>query len=705
MSVNKIVLPRENLYNAVNNAISELEEYLSVYNPLEIIASISKRIAAFSFQDYADSEDMLWFPLIEYLMSLALAKPMPISPKKIDNATIEAVLGHWMQLKNSFSLYFGSEYASGKDRTKAEIRFKLILDYFSVRAKAYLPHVQKTFLELFGPHKDHLVNTLGFSSENFNDFILHTETEIVSAIQDEMDAIESLKGLHSRFSEWIKNQDVQGESPEDIMKLFIEANPDLESQQKQVNQLSNRQAYDGFEIRPQSESHKKILNLISCTFEDNSAFLEPKKWRGWPTNDTIISERPIIKVEEDYYLLNFSMLARNRMGIMANLLEQYSPDYYQNRYLPTRDRYVEDTTLNLLQKLLPDSSMYANLYYYVEEDGTRKRVELDGLALYDDCLLLIEVKAGMLPLPAKRGSIKGLKSKVNDILKKGHSQAIRTLDYIQSSSKVDFFDEKDALIVSVEGVGFRHQYLILVTLEPLFVLTSHLSSAEKLGLLSGEKWPWAVYINDLRVLADMIDHPTVFLHYLNRRIELNDHPSINTYDELDYFSYYLRTGLYFSQDILDQHDIIIIAPSTIELDEYYHELSKKGVAKTKPSVKMDPTFKTLIDRLEMEMPVHFTSACFHLLNCDDETRSKIAEVVQDCERRYNTDAKSKSVALRINGTGLLFGCMKKISDHEQSINAWGNKWLGTMNVNYVTIICWSPPFESGEIRIFLFEKD
>jgi hypothetical protein len=702
--MNKIMPPRENFYDAVNVAIYELEEILSLYNPLEIIANISKHTAAFSFQDHADSEDMLWYPLIEYLMSLALTKPIPKSPKAMDNVTNDEVLGYWRQLKNNFSSYFGSEYASEKGRTEAAIRFKLILDYFSVRGKAYLPHVETTFLGLFRQHNDHLVNTLGFSAENFNEFILYAKREIISAIQGEVDALNSLKELYNRFSEWMKDQDTQGEAPEAIMKRFIEENPDLKSKQEHVNQLSKIPAYDAFEIRPQSKLHKKILNAISCSFEDNIAFLEPKKWRGWPTNDTIVSERPIIRVEEDYYLLSFAMLARNRIEIMESLLEQYSPDYYQSRYLPTRDRYVEDTSLDLIQKLLPDSSTYANLYYYVEEDGTRKRVELDGLVLYDDCLLLIEAKAGMLPLPAKRGSIKGLKSKVEDILKKGHSQAIRALDYIQSSSKVDFFDEKDALIVSVEGDRFRHQYLILVTLEPLFVLTSHLSSAEELGLLSGEKWPWSVYINDLRIITDMIDHPSVFLHYLNRRIELNDYPAVETYDELDYFLHYLRTGLYFSQDELKQHDIIIIVPSTVELDEYYNELSKNDVAKTKPSMKMDPTFETLLGRLEMDRPVHFSSACFHLLNCDDETRSQISEQIRKCEQRFNNDEEVKSVALRINGTGLLLGCMVDIDHRDDLVKNWAAKWLDEMDVTHVTVVLWSPPIESGSISLFEFYR-
>ncbi|MCF2138400.1 MAG: hypothetical protein K9W43_14305, partial [Candidatus Thorarchaeota archaeon] len=234
-----------------------------------------------------------------------------------------------------------------------------------------------------------------------------------------------------------------------------------------------------------------ILKAISCSFGNNNAFIGYEKWRGWPTNDTIISERPIIKVGETYYIFSPTMLIRNRVEIIEALLEQYSPDYYQKQYLPARDSYVENTALNLFQNLLPNSSIYKNLFYYIGKDKS-KRVELDGLILYDDCLLLIEAKAGMLPQPARRGSIKGLKHKAKHILREAHSQALRALDYIQSSSKVRFVDRNGNHIASVERDRFKHIYLIIVTFEPMFVLTSHLSSVKRLGLLAGENWPWAV---------------------------------------------------------------------------------------------------------------------------------------------------------------------------------------------------------------------
>jgi hypothetical protein len=601
-----------------------------------------------------------------------------------------------------FTAYFGSEYVAAGGGTAAEIRFKLILDYFGVRKKAYQIHVEKTFTELFRPHRSHIIDKLGFSPEDFSEFIRFVETEITVALQNELDALDSLSELHSRFSKWIRNQDVEGKSKENIMNHFLKQNPDLRSQKRKVSQFSELRIYDVFEIKAQNGVQKKILDAISCSFEENNIFLKPDKWRAWPINDTIISERPIIRAEERYYLPHFELLANSRIVIMEGLLEKHSPEYYQHQYHPTRDRYVEDTAIDLIQNLIPDSSLYSNLYYHIEEDGEVKPVELDGLVLFDDCLLLIEAKAGMLPLPARRGAIRGLKSKVKEILKKGHGQACRALDYIDSSKKADFFDEEGNLIVSVSGARFSHEYLILVTLEPLFVLTSHLSSAKRLGLLSGNKWPWAVYINDLRVLADIIDSPSVFLHYLNRRIELSSESAIEAHDELDYLMYYLHTGLYFSEKDFEQADKIVIVPNTVELDEYYFDIWKKGAAKTKPSMKMDSLFESLIRSLEAEMPDHFTSACFHLLDCDEETRSEISKQIKHCEERQNAEKRPASVAFRINGTALLLACMEDITHRKELVTKWARRWLREMDVSQITVLLWKPKIQNGLLKLFTF---
>jgi len=55
-------------------------------------------------------------------------------------------------------------------------------------------------------------------------------------------------------------------------------------------------------------------------------------------------------------------------------------------------------------------------------------------------------------------------------------------------------------------------------------------------------------LNALRVIAEMTTHPTVFLHYLVRRLEVNSYEAITVSDELDLFGHFLARGLYFRED-------------------------------------------------------------------------------------------------------------------------------------------------------------
>lgn len=697
-------ISRDSLYKAVNATIRELEEYLVVYDPLEIIGNIAHRILGLNPEEHAESDEVLWYPLIDYIMSLALAAPLRESRKHVDKETMEAILLLWQRLKSVFCLYFGTEYTPGENWTEAEVRFRLILDYFGVRGKGYSHHLEETFLGLFEQHRNHLTDILGFSAEDLNEFVHYAEAQVISSVKNEVESLESLLEIYGRFSEWMKPGNLPSESRESTMKLFFEQNPQLRSHKERISNISKTQPQHAFKISARNDLQDRILDAISCSFGDNSAFLEPEKWRGWPTNDTIVNERPVIKFSDEYYLFNPAMLTWYRVEILERLLRERSEDYYNNRYLPFRDRYIEKTALDLLRVLLPDSETYTDLYYHVEKDNKRKWVELDGLILYDDCLLLVEAKAGILPPPARRGSIMGLKDNVKHILSKGHSQATRALEYIHSAPKAEFFDEKGSPVVSVERGRFKHIYLILVTFEPMFALSSHLSSAKKLGLLPGERWPWAVYINDLRILTDIITHPTLFLHYLKRRIRLNDYPQVQTHNEIDYFEFYLHTGLYFSKDSLEEYDKIIVIPSTTEIDTYYRQFHEEGVSATKPVMKMEQAFEILLARLETERPVHFTSACFHLLNCDDETRSHISRAIRSCEERFHADEKPKSAAFRIDGTGLLLGCFDNVDGRDALAENWANKWLNQMNVDYVTVLLWTPPIHQSPIRLFEFRN-
>ncbi|MFW9804318.1 MAG: hypothetical protein ACFFFC_16800 [Candidatus Thorarchaeota archaeon] len=692
---------------SVADTIHQLEEILAEYDPLHLISIVSKINLVKNPETFSESADIHSEPLVEYLMSLALSKSYPTSPKVPTGRVVQNVLDLWTDLSSNLVSHFGSELLdAGNDSIEAQIRFKLILDYHLVRGAAYASHIEQTFLELFEGHSSHLLETIGFSAQELHDFLQFSEEQISLGINQEFDAFRDLfMKSFEPFIEMIKDGTREDANIVDFMKRIKTENPELTEDQSKIGQfLETYGSYEVFEIAPRNQTYTTILESLSCEFGDNEDFLKPDKWRAWPTNDTILSERPIIKFGGRYYLFHLPLLSRTRISLLENILESNTPRYYNDRYLPSRDRYVEKQALELIKTLLPTPKTYSNLYYYVKEDGQEKRVELDGLILFDDCLLIIESKAGLLPRSARRGSIRRLKDNLKDNLKKAHSQASRAFSYIRSHPVVPFLDENGAEVVSVEREQFKDIFLVLVNFEPLYVLSSHLSSAKQLDLLVGKEWPWFVYLNDLRVIAEILDCPSLFLHYLKRRIRLNDHSQVVAFDELDYFMYYLKTGLYFTKEELVQADLLVVSAYTYELDAYYSWLRGERSEVAKPKMHIHPTLQLLISRLETEKPRHFVSACLHLLNGGEETRTAIAEGIKICEMRFKKEKKLNSISLRINGTGLLLGCMKNIAKNKSIIDNWGNKWLRDMDVDRATVICWEPPIKKGKIRVFLFSK-
>ncbi|MCF2138401.1 MAG: hypothetical protein K9W43_14310, partial [Candidatus Thorarchaeota archaeon] len=240
-----MIRPREETYTAVNDAIREIEKYLEEYNPLQIIAFISRHVVTLSLDEHTESEDMLWYPLIEYVMSLSLSKPFPTSPKNVDTATINEILDVWKQLVKNFVLYFSNEHINGneeeEEKTEASIRFKLILDYFAIRGKAYPPHVEKTFCDLFEPHRNHLIEKIGFSAGDFNDFIRYIEIEVISRFQAEVDMFKSTQETYYHFTKWLNGQDIGGESFDESIKRYGEENPELLSQLEMMKHILEAQ--------------------------------------------------------------------------------------------------------------------------------------------------------------------------------------------------------------------------------------------------------------------------------------------------------------------------------------------------------------------------------------------------------------------------------------------------------------------------------
>jgi hypothetical protein len=343
------------------------------------------------------------------------------------------------------------------------------------------------------------------------------------------------------------------------------------------------------------------------------------------------------------------------------------------------------------------------LYYDCVDAGQVKRAEVDGLFLFDDTLLIVEAKASKFSDEARRGAIKSLKSDLDAIIDKAYQQGNRVLELVRSEKDVPFFDVAGKEVVRLRLSRFARAFLVSVSLEKLSSLSTSLFALRSLGLIQGREWPWSVALNDLRVIAEITDHPTTFLHYLTRRVACSGFEQLTASDELDMFAHYMQRGLFFENDEQFKNaDLYMIASHTDDIDRYYE--FQQGLRKEapKPRIRMLPRFEQLISTLEAARPSNFVTACLALLDFDDSTRSKIAEQIDAIEEAERME-RTRIIALPFNGRGdvLILGNGNVNTPDENRFLPRCYKTLEQHGLASATVIIWFPPLTRKRIKVFL----
>jgi hypothetical protein len=276
------------------------------------------------------------------------------------------------------------------------------------------------------------------------------------------------------------------------------------------------------------------------------------------------------------------------------------------------------------------------LTYSVVENGEQKTAELDGMIQFDRTLLLIESKAGALTDSARRGGRERIKSNIKELLGKAHRQALRARDYIEGTVEPKFF-AADGSEIPFDKRRFARIFLASTTLDPLDVYNTALHEVVSAGLLEEKHLPWAVSLDILRVIAEMNEFPTQLIHYLTRRLRINEFKKFYAGDELDWFGLYLSRGLYFDKDerFNEATHVVFDGSFSADFDAYY--FYKEG-QRTKPTKKPVQPMPKLLRRIIVELdarkePDGHSEAIIRLLNWDDEGREQLVKGIGEIRKR------------------------------------------------------------------------
>jgi hypothetical protein len=311
--------------------------------------------------------------------------------------------------------------------------------------------------------------------------------------------------------------------------------------------------------------------------------------------------------------------------------------------------------------MLPGCQPFHNLHYDLQNEAQSKRGEVDGLVLYDDALIVIETKAGKFSDEAKRGATKRLQHDAKELLDEAFAQGKRLLSTIRGTPEVVLSDKHGREVTRLRRADFRHQFIIAVSFQALSMLQTSLGAVKKLGLIQGNEWPWAVSLSDLRVISELTDHPSTFIHYLIRRIQANNVKELTTRDELDLFGFYRAGQLFFPPGEKRDYTMLLVTGFTAEIDAYYDGLVGWRPKVPKPIQPFLSRIAELLATLEQQRPRHFLSACLGLLDGDTKTAKEMNSGLEHLQSVFVSRRRPQAMIISFDKPRqmLVIGCSNK----------------------------------------------
>ena len=287
---------------------------------------------------------------------------------------------------------------------------------------------------------------------------------------------------------------------------------------------------------------KKCLNAFSCSFGDQlQEFADP-------SSDNIVNFKPIVKLDDHAFFVLKHELDRNLAQMLEFLLEeekQKTPSVW-NKFCDLRSKYVESSVYRILSKMFPNQ-IFRNAHFLYKD----REYETDLLVIHENKILVIESRSGGFPASAMRGSMRSLKRRMSALVQKPMLQATNVRDYIMSRSKAILWEDKPRTkaLVEIESTQNYKFLVISVTLVHLGGLAANLRNIDAFQFFKNDEYPWLIYLYDLDVVVDMLETPSRFIDYVEKRIHAHQQNIFEAESELIFLGYYQKKGSFIPQKI------------------------------------------------------------------------------------------------------------------------------------------------------------
>lgn len=347
-----------------------------------------------------------------------------------------------------------------------------------------------------------------------------------------------------------------------------------------------------------------FLNAVSSRFGT-----EPNERPLIPMRDEVLEHAPLLALDSgDYFCHMSNYLLWAIKPKFENALKKSSG---WEKYQRHRAEVCETQAIGLIARALRGSIYYHDLEYPGEKPGSHN--QLDGLVIYDKCLVLLEAKAGTLGGPARRGA-PSMGEDLQKLIGDAHDQAVRAQKYVTDSDEVTFTVKGRSSPLIVRHADYSRILLVTASLDPIGLYTAAPEELKRIGVVRAAPLPWSVTLTELRIITELVQYGPQLIHYVSSRTN----PALmklilGSPEEVDIFSWYLNYGLHFPAEVLEaEHPSMILMLGMSENIDYYFDymFGRRRTPIAKPSQNLSSAERRAIVKIvQKRAPGFVDEAC------------------------------------------------------------------------------------------------
>lgn len=299
-----------------------------------------------------------------------------------------------------------------------------------------------------------------------------------------------------------------------------------------------------------------------------------------------------------------------------------------------RSAYLERKLTETLGEALPGATILAGATWSLGG----QRFETDAIAVIDKTLLIAEAKAHHLTPEGLRGAPDRIRRHIRELVVDPSLQSAR-LEAVVRQAQAGSADARAALGEAgiADPDAIERIIRLSVSLDDLSVLSSAEGELRDAGWIPADhELAPMINIADLIVVSDILDRPLAFLHYLAERGPFQRGFEL-VGDELDFLGLYLETGF----SLGDLPDDARFSPSGMsERIDTYYDAKDAGLSVSKPKLRLNAFFASILDRLAARRPGGWTIIGMDLLGvADPREQARLPPLLEKARKAVRRKAR------------------------------------------------------------------